>query len=104
MLGDLVESQLTHDEAHQRGSRGGQKEARKPAQRRLADGNQGGLLVPGLVQLHRLERADVASDKGENGDADATLGEDAQVRPLEQARRGVLVIGGAEEIHVPGAA
>lgn len=50
-------------------------------------------MVAGFVQLDGLERADIAGDEGEDGDADAALDENAQIGQLKEAWGGVLSRG-----------
>lgn len=59
------------------------------------------VLVALEEKLDGLERADVAGDEAEDGDADAALDEDAEVGKLEED--GVLALGGRgpEEVCEP---
>lgn len=101
--GDRVEPQLGHQPAQRRRRRGGEEDAREPAQRGLADGKECRLLLALSVQPDGFQRADVPRHEGENGHADAALDQDAEVRQLEEARRGILGRGRGEEIAFPAA-
>lgn len=75
---------LRHAPDDERREHGGQEEARDAPECGFRDGDQGAFDVVGFALSDRLQRADVAGDEGEDGDADAALEEDADDGPLEQ--------------------
>lgn len=104
VLSNRIQPQLTQPPADRARRRRGQHEPRDAAQRGAADARERGLGVPGAQQRDGLERTYVARHEGEDGDAQAALGEHADVGELQEARRRVVGGRGEEEGAVPGAA
>lgn len=72
-------------------SKGGrQDQARDSSKGGFANGRKGGFLVALLIQADGLQGADIASDHGEDGDANATLDEDSEEGQLQQPRRRIF--------------
>lgn len=103
MLSDLKHAHLAHspyDDGHDGGR---EEEARNAPEGALAYGGQGILGLAGATLADGLEGAHIAGDEGEDGDADAALGEDAEKGVLEEAGRLAYGSGRGEEVAIKGA-
>lgn len=93
---------LSHDPRDYHGQGGRQDQTWGTTEGTLGDRREASQMVPSTGLFNGFQRADVSSQKGENGDSNAALPGNAQNRPLQDSRGGLFGITGGEQIIVPG--
>lgn len=102
-LGHEEKTKLCHDPDDASSQSGRNDQTGDSAKSGLGDGGEGILLVSLAGELDGLECADIASDKGKDGDTNATLNEDSEKGKLQQSRCSICSRRGREEIAIKSA-